>query len=154
MAYPAALVTEVKSAAYTGRPEGEVADAINAKLVNGSQPVNPMDVRRILLRDGSWAKLEIAARNTDATAIQALTVMRTFDGFFSLVDFSDSSLVGKVGAALNALVTASVITAAAKNAIAALNSTDINGNPVKVRFPVSLGIADILPSDVSIIRSS
>lgn len=134
----AALKDEIAKPAYSGMTAAQKAAAVNALTVNVLRSLSPADAMIALARNGDWGWLagvatgKITSANASgagAVAVPNTTPWTTWRTAQTLVDMFKGGLtldmtiqanVDALTAALNALVTANVITSASRSALAAL----------------------------------
>lgn len=111
------------SRGYAGMADSQVADSLNAKDRPGRGVVPSSEVRRFVLLNGLWPRLQAVADNaTDETqrgaAITILQVMAP--NSFDEIRMNDPAVHGAVSAMLQVMVDAGAMTAEHRDAMIAL----------------------------------
>lgn len=103
------LAEEIAKPAYDGKSDQQIADALNAKTQPA--PIPAVAVQRYLILQGKWAPI---VRSTDLAAVNMVQTLAIFD------TIDAQTYADAIGAALQAVVDAGLMSADDKAAILAL----------------------------------
>ena len=103
----------------------QIADAFNARTIDGSRDVPAFEARQIVLLSGEWAKIKLLAETRPATT--AISVAMTFvDALSDRETVLPAANRAHIAGLLDVLVAANVLSGASKAALMLLFATKIS----------------------------
>lgn len=139
---PQILIDKVAEAQFFGVPDWAVADALNAvdvTLPTVKTDVSTNDAKEILLTNGDWPRITIAADDvTIPSSLRgACIVLRDTILHTSLVRASQASIETQIGAVLNGLLAAGIISQASHDALLGLTNRHVSWAEHNNLYPVT-----------------
>lgn len=136
------LIDKVTEAQFFGVPDWAVADALNAvdvTLPTVKTDVSTNDAKEILLANGDWPKIAIAADDvaTPSALRGACIVLRDTILHTSLVRASQAAIETQIGDVLNGLFAAGIISQASQNALLGLTNRPVSWAEHNNLYPVT-----------------
>jgi hypothetical protein len=113
-----ALKNEIGLAAYNDMTDQQIADALNAAISAGNQPVPLATVQAYLMENGIWGGIRLAGLQTRSQPLQAaaLTAIDLFNSTIPTIDLTLPAVQQMMGA----FITAAIMTTDQQAAINAL----------------------------------
>lgn len=139
---PQILIDKVTEAQFFGVPDWAVADALNAVDVTFSAvktDVSTNDAKEILLANGDWPKITIAAEDvaTPSALRGACIVLRDTILHTTLVRASQASIDTQIVAVLGGLLAVNIISQASYDALLALTNRHVSWAEHNNLYPVT-----------------
>ena len=114
---------------YAGMADGEVADSLNVADRPGKGVVAASEVRRYVLLNGLWPRIQAVAASSANPVHQgtAITILQTLQpNSFDQIRMNDPAVAGAVTSMLTTMVEAGAITAAHRDAMVALGDIQVS----------------------------
>ena len=114
---------------YADMEDSAVADAINAQARPGKQVVRASEVRRYVLMNGLWPRIQAVASGSSNPVHQgtAITILQTLaPNSFDEIRMNDPDVAAAVTGMLSTMVEAGAMTSANRDAMVAMGDTTIS----------------------------
>ena len=114
---------------YAGMEDSAVADAINTPTRPGKQVVPASEVRRYVLLNGLWPRIQSVASGSSNPVHQgtAITILQTLaPNSFDEIRMNDPDIAAAVAGMLTTMVEAGAMTAENRDAMVAMGDTTVS----------------------------
>lgn len=114
---------------YADMQDSEVADTLNAPSRPGKQAVPASEVRRYVLMNGLWPRIQVVASSSGNPVHQgtAITILQTLaPNSFDVIRMDDPEIAAAVAGMLSTMVDAGAMTLEQKDAMVALGDATVS----------------------------
>lgn len=114
---------------YASMPDSAVAESLNTPSRPGNKDVPASDVRRYVLLNGLWPKIQTLAVSSPNPVYQgtAITILQTLaPNSFDVIRMTDPAVAGAVAQMLTTMVDAGAMSTANRDAMVALGDAQIS----------------------------